>query len=273
MEDESKLKIGKEQKEAVHAKATDLGDGELEAIIATDDLDRDGEILDMDGLDTRKFMKNPVVPFAHNYDQPPVAKCTELIKEGGKLKARLKFAIAEYPFAGLIYNLYKGGFMNAFSIGFIPKEGEFDEEKNGFRFTKSEMLEFSAVPVPANGNALITARSKGLNIDLVKQVAEGEKKVEDITEEDTKTDPTEAEVKEIEIKEGRTLSQKNFEKLTQARDSISAVLDAAQPAEGKSVEDDNSTTKPSIQQEKSEGEKPVSRLVKKIKRVKILVVK
>lgn len=270
MEDESKNKLGKEQKEAVHAKATDLGDGEIEAIIATDDVDRDGEILDIEGLDIRKFMKNPVVPFAHKYDQPPVAKCVELVKEAGKLKARLKFAIGQYPFAALIYSLYKEGFMNAFSIGFIPKEGEFDEDKNGFRFTKSEMLEFSAVPVPANGNALITARSKGLNIDLVKQVAEGEKTVEEITEADTKTDPTDAEVKEVEIKEGRTLSQKNFEKLTKARDTISEVLDSAQPVEGKTAEE---SAPNSIQQAKAEGEKPHSRVVKKIKRVKILVVK
>ena len=143
------------------AKIQDLGDGELEAIIATDDLDRHGEILDIEGVDVEKYLKNPVVLWAHRYDQTPVAKAISLVKEAGKLVARMKFAIDIDEFARKVYEFYKEGYLNAFSIGFIPLE------ENGNKYMKSEMLEFSAVPVPANANALALAKSKGLDTNIL----------------------------------------------------------------------------------------------------------
>lgn len=142
---------------AVVQKAADLGEGVLDAIVATEDVDRDEERLSIKGLDVRQYQKNPTVLWAHEYNRPPIAKAEKLTKRAdGTLTARIKFAIAESEFAREIYNLYKGGYLNAFSIGFIPKEVD------GNMFTKSEMLEFSAVPVPANANALTTAKSKGV---------------------------------------------------------------------------------------------------------------
>ena len=133
------------------------GEGELEAIVATDDVDRDGEVLDIKGLDIKKFQSNPVVLWAHDYSKPPIGRAEKITKKAdGTLVAKIKFAITESDFAKEIYALYKGGFLNAFSIGFIPSEAD------GNRFTKSEMLEFSAVPVPANPNALLTAKAKGI---------------------------------------------------------------------------------------------------------------
>lgn len=137
-------------------KAKDLGEGIIEAYVATEDTDRDDEILSIKGLDTKNYLKNPVVLFAHDYSRAPIAKAEKLTKREDGLFARMKFAIAESDFAREVYNLYKGGYLNAFSIGFIPKEVD------GNTYTKSEMLEFSAVPVPANPNALLTAKSKGV---------------------------------------------------------------------------------------------------------------
>jgi HK97 family phage major capsid protein len=142
-------------------KIKDLGEGELQAVVASDKLDRHGEILDIQGLDYSDFKKNPVVLWAHDYSQPPIGKAVTLRKVGGQLVAKIKFAIAESPFAKQIHDLYMGGFLNAFSIGFIPEQMEDN------RYTKSSMIEFSAVPIPANPDALALAKSKGFDVDRI----------------------------------------------------------------------------------------------------------
>ena len=40
----------------------------------------------------------------------------------------IQFATEEYEFAKTVYNLYKGGFLNATSVGFMIKEWHFDED-------------------------------------------------------------------------------------------------------------------------------------------------
>jgi len=137
-------------------KAKDLGEGIIEAVVASESEDRHGEILELKGLDTSKYMKNPVVLWAHDYSQPPIGKTLTLKKKDGKLIAKVKFAIDEDSFAHKIYKLYKGGYMKAFSIGFLPKE--IDDN----RYTKAEMIEHSSVPIPANSEALALAISKGI---------------------------------------------------------------------------------------------------------------
>lgn len=149
----------------------DLGDGAIEAVVADESIDRDGEQLLMKGLDVSSYKKNPVVQWAHDYSRPPIGKAEQITKKAdGSLVAKVKFAITESNFAKEVYALYKGGFLNAFSIGFLPKEAE------GNVYTKSEMLEFSAVPVPANANALVTAKAKGIaseeTITMIEQKSE-----------------------------------------------------------------------------------------------------
>ena len=143
---------------AIVEKAKDLGEGLLEAVVASSSKDRHGEILDIKGLDLSKYKDNPVVLWAHDYNKPPIGKSLSVKKMGDKLVAKIQFAINEDEFAHKIYKLYKGGYMKAFSIGFIPKEMSAD----GMTFTKSEMIEHSAVPVPANAEALALAYKKGI---------------------------------------------------------------------------------------------------------------
>lgn len=140
-----------------HVEVKDLGDSEVEVIVNSGELDRHGEVLSVEGINIKRYMKNPVVQWAHDYSQPPIAKATKVWKDGKKLMSRMKFATAEYPFAKTIYDLVKGGFLNAVSIGFIPQEME------GNTYTKSEMIEYSIVPIPADSSALMTARTLGID--------------------------------------------------------------------------------------------------------------
>ena len=143
------------------------------AFISTSSVDRDGEVLLPKGADFEPFLKNPVVLWAHSYDQTPIGKAIQLKKSFKKITAKIKFA--ETEFAEEVYQLFKGGFLSAFSVGFIPKESHSptpDEIKKRpewaeafIIFDKWELLEFSAVPVPANSEALATAvKSKSVKL-------------------------------------------------------------------------------------------------------------
>jgi hypothetical protein len=77
---------------------------------------------------------------------------------------RVQFATKEqYAFADTIFNLYRGKFLNAVSVGFIPLEqpepilDADGRSTGGYEFTSQELLELSAVPIPANPEAVARA--------------------------------------------------------------------------------------------------------------------
>ena len=55
--------------------------------------------------------------------------------------------------------------MSSFSVGFIPKEWDRDPDGR-LVFTEVELLETSAVPVPANAQANIMRTAKSAGVDL-----------------------------------------------------------------------------------------------------------
>ena len=61
-----------------------------------------------------------------------------------------------------VKKMYEEGVMSTFSVGFMG------HEKEGNKFVKQELLEISAVPVPANSSAVVIARAKELGIDKSK---------------------------------------------------------------------------------------------------------
>lgn len=133
----------------------------LEFTGSTEIIDRDGEILSADGWELKNYKKNPVILFAHDYRQPAVGKARRVWVQDGALKFDVEFASAEvYPFADTLYKLYKGGFMKATSVGFRAIEWKWGETPNEPRrtFMKQELLELSLVPVPANPEALTSAK-------------------------------------------------------------------------------------------------------------------
>ncbi len=132
----------------------------LRVTISTADRDRDGDIVVPTGAIIENFLKNPVVLFGHNYASLPVGRCRALSISDDKIEADVEFAPADVnPLAPHVENAYRKGFMNSWSIGFIPLEYEPLGEGKGYKYTKWELLEFSAVPVPANPNALTEVRA------------------------------------------------------------------------------------------------------------------
>ncbi len=130
--------------------------GNFEIVISTEAIDRAGDSIKIAGWETDRYMKNPVVLWAHDYSMLPVGITTELsINEKKQLVARGYFAPQEAnPFAQNVRKLYELGFVAASSVGFIPKEFEGNENAEGFDIFKAELLEWSFVPVPCNYEAL-----------------------------------------------------------------------------------------------------------------------
>jgi len=140
-------------------------------------LDRYQEVITVAGWKLDSYRKNPVVQNAHSYwslaDTIGKSLITEIRSplpsdgrgqgEGAFLFKRIQFAVDENPIAKLAYGLYKGGFLNAVSVGFIPLRWENGNQEKGYRrkFLEQELLEVSAVSIAANANALALALKAG----------------------------------------------------------------------------------------------------------------
>jgi phage head maturation protease len=83
----------------------------------------------------------------------------------------IQFATDVNPIARIAHGLYKGGFLNAVSVGFIPLRWE-DTPTGGTnsaspkseccrRYLEQELLEVSAVAIPANPDALALGIKSG----------------------------------------------------------------------------------------------------------------
>ena len=136
--------------------------GIVNAVISAKTVDRDGEVVLPKSFekDMEYYLNNPVVLFAHNYKDPPIAQMTDYKITDETFTAQDQFAVKEYPFAKTIFNLYAGGYMRAFSVGFQRLETSDAEDdmlpgQRGSTYTRSELLEHSAVPIPANRQALV----------------------------------------------------------------------------------------------------------------------
>ena len=179
-----------------------VGDPEertLEFVGSTADVDRYGDVIELAGWDLQNYQKNPVFLWAHDYKQPPVGKAVKVGQTDRGLLFHVKFPTAEeYPFADTIYKLYLGGYLRATSVGFreLEREPLTDKEgkQTGFRYKKQELYELSAVPIPANPNALIMAVQKGVvSAQEVEQVSGVPYEQPDLSrEEKTATEPQEA---------------------------------------------------------------------------------
>lgn len=143
-------------------KAVDDGNNIITAVGSAEAVDRDGDIVKLDGLNLKNYKNNPVVFFNHASRELPVAKATDVRVDGKKLIFTLLFAGADQnPLAPFVYESIKAGFLNSLSIGFIPDydKVEYKQDKKTNKrirvYTASELLEVSIVGIPANPSAVV----------------------------------------------------------------------------------------------------------------------
>lgn len=140
--------------------------------IASDETpDRDGDVIRVDGGDIKNFKRNPIFLKQHDVRDP----CGRVIvfkkinnaegSPGGKAWQAKVYFPAEIEDCDEVFKMYQFGIYNTVSIRFTYKEvynpSDPSERKQlglgpwGVEVRKWEMLELSAVAIPANPNAVI----------------------------------------------------------------------------------------------------------------------
>jgi hypothetical protein len=156
----------------------------LDFIASDETLDRYGEIISVSGWQLDTYRRNPVFQNAHQYGDiiftlgkaliteiREVGRVTPCAPSGFALFQRIEFAVDVNPMARIAYGLYHGKFLKAVSAGFIPVRWE-DCPPGGTssaspqstprrRYLEQELVEVSAVAIPANPNALALALKSG----------------------------------------------------------------------------------------------------------------
>jgi hypothetical protein len=136
----------------------------IDFMASTEALDRYHEVIVPLGWRLEQYRRNPVFQNAHQYGDIIFTLGKALITEvrplgpggGAYLFQRVEFAVGANPMARIAHGLYRGKFLNAVSVGFIPLRWENGDEGAGYRrrYLEQELLEVSAVGIPANPEAL-----------------------------------------------------------------------------------------------------------------------
>ena len=207
-------------------------------VIAANELSRNGDDLNLRGISFKDYRKNPVVLWAHDsYSGIPIAKTLRIGHDDqGRIVADFEFNSGD-EFAARVENAWNGGFIRAASIRFMPTKvvevRNEDGEVERFRVDKSDLLEWSLVPVPADPDSVrAAARALGLPAEIFRGLEpepeddEAEPPTDPVSEESEpepkQGDPIEALTKRVDVleREAKALSvQEAAQEQTEAPES------------------------------------------------------
>lgn len=199
-------------------------DGHLLAIASTEHEDRVGDKLKMADWDLSRFKRNPVLQAGHDYSpQATIGIAKNIRVEGKKLVFEPHFH-TETQLARDIKAMYEAdpAILTAWSVGFIPKALIMDDD--GKPLGPNELLEVSAVAVPANAECLTMAKSYGdveatkIKEWIAEELPEEKKEDEEVEEESTEEDENKSrdipEEKEVEKEEEKVEEKAQVESET-----------------------------------------------------------
>jgi hypothetical protein len=144
-------------------------DGTYEFVMSEETIDRDGEIIEVDGWDLKDYKDNSVLLFGHRHDIPAVGVVGRVAKETNDGKRQLvakgvRFATQGiYDLADVVHGLVDDDIIKATSVGFQALEREYPTETGKgtgkdkaprVRTKKASLYELSIVNVGAHPAAL-----------------------------------------------------------------------------------------------------------------------
>lgn len=153
----------------LNTKAEEISERTVRFMISSEVVDRDGDILVAGGCDFTNFAKNPQFLGFHNSHDFPLGipknwevknnavYCDVYFPTIEELSTNPDNASEKAKLVDFTYHCYKTGMLNAVSVGFIAKDYDANKETGGLVINKWELLEFSAVAVPANQDAIAQA--------------------------------------------------------------------------------------------------------------------
>lgn len=182
----------------VKAQAEKQGD-RLVAIASTAVEDRHGEVVEVEGWDLKNFKANPILLWAHDHSEIAIGKAKSIKVEKAGAGSQLIFEPVFHDKtekARAIKALYEGWVdengvtqepvLNSFSVGFRPLDTD------GNHYTKQELLEISAVNVPANPEARVIARKS------LEAMGFEQRTIEEVLDENKKQPDHEAVIKQLQ---------------------------------------------------------------------------
>lgn len=132
-------------------------DGPIRFVASTEALGRDGLVIAADAWDLEPYRANPVFLWVHDYrgQRLPLGRTeVELDLSVRKLYSDVTFD-RDDPFAVDVERKYRGGFLNAVSVGWDTHEIKYTDDDKPPTVTRAELLDISGVPVPGDPTALI----------------------------------------------------------------------------------------------------------------------
>ncbi len=158
-------------------------DGRTRVIASTDGADRYDDVVDQGSWKLDRYRANPVILWSHDRSQPPVGKCVAVAIVENKLVMDIEWDESS-ELGAQVARQFREGFLSAVSVGFrpgrvigrsqLPKDDpRYKENGYGVVYYDNELLETSAVTVPANADALAIARSAAQG-DLLSRALDAE---------------------------------------------------------------------------------------------------
>ncbi len=232
----------------------------VQFVISTGAIDRDGDTISPDGWDLASYEKSGAVLWGHDASQLPIAQPLTTWVEDGKLKSRVKFPPREvYEFADTVYQLIQHDVLRCTSVGFRPKSWMQSTERvdawgsPSLDFTAQELMEFSVVSVPSNPEAIVEAKSLGVN--MAPYLLWAEKTLDTMAASGLLVPRNDLERAYFAVKgstsvavnkAGRVLSTKNLSKLQSAADAIEEVIAAASTVEDDDADEEAKAAAPDL---------------------------
>jgi hypothetical protein len=169
-------------------KILDKAAGRVSAIVSTEAMDRDGDIIRQANWDLAHFKAHPILLSSHNYRglQNQIGEWTDMKIDGKQLVGEAQYYIKQgNQEADWGFVLASKG-RAAFSVGFVPdmsKAKQIESAGNlAYEFQGQELLEVSQVTVPSNAEALQSLKGFGLHPELDMLVTEMLGDIEDEVE-------------------------------------------------------------------------------------------
>ncbi|WP_181786049.1 hypothetical protein [Streptomyces phytophilus] len=193
----------------------------LRIVAATAGMKGDGLNLQMAGADLGRFQANPVVGYGHMYwgrESLPIGRSEKTWIDDDRLMMDVGFD-QEDDFARTVERKYRGGYLNAFSIGFDVWDIDDAGVPAGW-----ELFEVSAVPLPMDPNAVVES-GRDEQLAMVRTL------VGDRPDAEAFAQAVMAQLGELQGKTparaGKVLSSKNKKLVSDAVKALQALLEAA----------------------------------------------
>lgn len=137
---------------------------EAEFVISTEAVDTYGTVFKSSGWDLTRYEKNPIVAYGHRTwsDNPDMIIGTSEVRiENGQLIGKVRFESEDVnPTAETIWKKVQAGTLRMASVGANVMEWRWGDEtmgedKNTIYFIRTELLEWSIVPIGSNPDAMV----------------------------------------------------------------------------------------------------------------------